>query len=277
MSLVSPLLSWSRTFRVQTLLAHTHSSKLDGTQGYVAHALAHSFGVIDVNIPEYITVFGSEYNIHDPISASQMVTYASSETDAARREGEKLAIYLWDNYIEPMPVPPEFEDREIILMGCGNAFHAVSRLISESDTVYQSLAGVVGFLATTPVRPVIIKNSNSPWISSWYRDHSIVFVSETHSVWSREKTVSKRYGMLRKSAGRTLNEIMQLEQESVWEWIGAKLGVDLVGDAKVNDDDADETESDEEVKKVLEGRSISRVGNATPRVTADDVMMSTET
>lgn len=248
--------------------------KLDGTQSYIAHALAHSFGVIDVNIPEYITISGAEYNIHDPILASQMITYASTETDAARREGEKLATYLWENYIEPMPVPPEFKKREIILMGCGHAFHAVARLISESDMVYQSLAGVVGFLATNPVRPV--KSNSNPWISSWYREHSILFVSESHGVWKRENKVSKRYGTLRKSEGRTLNGVMQLEQDHVWEWIGSKLGVDLVGEAKV-EDDADDTESDEEVKKELERRSISRVGNGIPLVTADDVMMSTET
>lgn len=169
-------------------------------------------------------------------------------------------------------------------MGCGHAFHAVARLISENDTVYQSLSGVVGFIATNPVRPV--KNNGNPWVSGWYRENSLVFVSNNHGLWKKEGKVSKRYGRLEGSEGACLNEMMKLEERKVWEWLGQKLGADLLGQVKEeetdedevhqnhDDGDGDRTESDEEVKHELEAED-EVVGNDVGAVT-DDVVMSTE-
>ena len=103
----------------------SQSSKVDGAQSYIRWAVSHNFGVIDVNVPEFITV-------SDPSNPAfqyhgNAVAYASTETDVARKEGEKLAGYLWENYVEPY----EFPDG-IFLMGAGHAFHAVAKLVSEN-------------------------------------------------------------------------------------------------------------------------------------------------
>lgn len=79
--------------------------------------------MIDVNIPELITV--SDPN--NPKYNDTEVEYASTATDVARREGEKLASYLWENYIEPYDFPGG-----IFLIGAGNAFHAIAKLVSEN-------------------------------------------------------------------------------------------------------------------------------------------------
>lgn len=262
------------------------SSQLDAQSSYISHAISRAFGVIDVNIPEYITL--PESTSHDPLTGlPHVVDHASNNSDLARREGEKLAAYLWENYIESLSTPANAENREIILMGSGHAFHAVTRLISENDTVYQSLSGVVGFVATHPVRPV--KNNGNPWVSGWYRENSLVFVSNTNGLWKKEGKVSKRYGRLEGSEGTCLNEMMMLEERKVWEWIGLKLGADLLGQVKEEDDTddddqtddnghdhghGDETESDEEVKQELE-TGDEAVGNGAG-VVANDVVMSTE-
>lgn len=102
-------------------------SKVDGTQSYVRWAVAHNFGVIDVNIPELITVSSGPSNLNPNAYEETEVEYASTTTDQARKEGEKLAAYLWENYIEPYEFPGF-----IFLMGAGHAFHAVAKLISEN-------------------------------------------------------------------------------------------------------------------------------------------------
>jgi len=97
--------------------------KVDGAQSYIQWAVDHHFGVIDVNVPEYITITDpSNTEYHD-----SEVAYASTTTDIARKEGEKLALYLWENYIEPY----EFEGG-VFIVGAGHAFHAVAKLVSEN-------------------------------------------------------------------------------------------------------------------------------------------------
>ena len=66
-----------------------------------------------MNIPEHITV-GNESTIR-----------FDSNTDQARREAEKLATYLWENYIEP------YDHEQVFLIGIGNAFHGVVKLLTD--------------------------------------------------------------------------------------------------------------------------------------------------
>ena len=105
---------------INNVIVSLTGSKFDGAQSYIRWAVAHNFGVIDVNVPEIITV-------PDPSGGSIDIEYASTETDAARKEGEKLALYLWENYIEPYEFPGG-----IFIIGAGHAFHAVAKLASES-------------------------------------------------------------------------------------------------------------------------------------------------
>jgi len=84
--------------------------------------------VIDVNIPELITVSGPS-NQNPNVYEETQIEYASTTTDQARKEGEKLAAYLWENYVEPYEFPGF-----IFLMGAGHAMHVVAKLVSENGT-----------------------------------------------------------------------------------------------------------------------------------------------
>ena len=155
--------------RTSTLIKPHDTIYHNAVYSYISHAISLGFGVIDVNIPEYITMpVKTDSGLLGPPTAIQ---YASPDTDIARKEASLLASYLWTNYIEPLVNP----SAKIILMGCGHAFHAVARLVSDSENLYQSLAGVVGFIATNPVRPV--GNQGGPWVSNWYKDNSRIYVS----------------------------------------------------------------------------------------------------
>jgi len=66
-----------------------------------------------VNIPEHITV------------DNESTIRFDSNTDQTRREAEKLATYLWENYIEP------YDHEQVFFIGIGNAFHGVVKLLTD--------------------------------------------------------------------------------------------------------------------------------------------------
>ena len=179
-------------------------------------------GVLDVNIPEHITV-------GDDSSAR-----FDSNAEKARKEAEKLAAYLWENYIEP------YDHEGIFFIGIGNAFHGIVKLLTERglssmakpgapavttdfilEEVYQRVGGVVAFIGNNPVRPV--HSTDNPYLSRWYIDNSIVFVSHTHSLWNAERKTSKRYGKLQKSPAKQLHDMIALHKEEALAFIQARV------------------------------------------------------
>lgn len=91
------------------------ASKADEVKGYIKWAVDHSFGVIDVNIPELITTDMGD----------QPSSYLKPNNEEAQKQAEKLAGYLWENYIEPS------EAENLFFMGVGNAFHGIVKLLCE--------------------------------------------------------------------------------------------------------------------------------------------------
>lgn len=89
--------------------------KADEVKGYIDRAVRHSFGVMDVNIPEHITA----------VAENRASSYREVNADEARKQAEKLANYLWENYIEPS------EAENLYFMGIGNAFHGFVKLLCE--------------------------------------------------------------------------------------------------------------------------------------------------
>jgi histone deacetylase 6 len=180
-------------------------------------------GVLDVNIPEHITI------------PEESPSRFDSNPEQARREAEKLATYLWENYIEP------YDHEQIFFIGIGNAFHGVVKLLTEKglylshqlecgtdrfpiEDVYQRVGGVVAFIANNPVRPV--HSADNPYLSRWYIANSIVFVSYTHSLWNGDRKTSKRYGKLQKSPEKQLHDMVARHKDETFAFIQArsKLG-----------------------------------------------------
>lgn len=189
--------------------------------------------MIDVNIPDKITITPDRNVDPNSLHLNQSVDYKSQTTDVARKEAEKLTNYIWENYIEPYEYPGG-----IWLIGAGNAFHCVAKLLAEHEGIFGRLNGVVGFICQNPLRPI---NSTDSRLASWYREKSRIFVSKEHPVWIRSdekdgrKKISKRYGRLVKSEETILNSMMQahypevhafLQETGNWEGIPAESSED---------------------------------------------------
>jgi len=202
--------------------------KADEVKDYIKWAIEHSFGVIDVNIPELITSEGGD----------QPSSYTKANNVEAQKQAEKLAGYLWENYIEPS----DFEN--LYFMGVGNAFHGIVKLLCDRgkqpmqlhlallmqnhpmpESVQQRVTGVIVFIADNPVRPV--HSNENPSLSRWYSQNSRVFVAHQHSLWFKtDRKMSRRYGGVEQSPGTRLAEMLILHRQQVFAWVAERTGLD---------------------------------------------------
>ncbi|KAL4951273.1 hypothetical protein BDW69DRAFT_186526, partial [Aspergillus filifer] len=85
-------------------------------------------------------------------------------------------------------------------------------------TLYQRVNGVISFVAKDPVRAVA--SHTQVWLSRWYKDNSLVYVSHAHGLWKNAgKKPSKRYGNLLESPKAGLSEMLMHHKGEVCEWI----------------------------------------------------------
>ncbi|KAI1931621.1 Histone deacetylase hda1 [Ophidiomyces ophidiicola] len=175
----------------------------DVVKDYIEWAVKKGMAVIDVNVPKHIT-------------RSDVATTDKYEGEDRNRGqlSEELAVYLWENYIEPN------EATNIFFMGVGDAFMGLANLLANKDRVYPRIDGVVCFVAENAVRAV--SSHTNPWLSKWYKENSRVYVSQHHSVFrmaDSSKRPSKRYGRILRSARRTLNEMLLEHMGDVTRWL----------------------------------------------------------
>ncbi|KAL2828050.1 hypothetical protein BDW59DRAFT_143701 [Aspergillus cavernicola] len=206
----------------------------DVMKDYIQWAIGRGYAVIDVNIPKHVTTEPSTNKYED-------------EDENRPTATEELAGYLWDNYIEPN------EATEIFFIGIGNAFYGVANLLINRDTLYQRVNGVISFVAENPVRAVA--SHTQVWLSRWYKDNSLVFVSHAHGVWKNTDTrrkPSKRYGHLLQSPKAGLSEMLVHHKDEVFQWIQQRADLE-----------SDETE--EEKQPASRSPTKDKTRGATPR------------
>ncbi|KAL1973489.1 hypothetical protein VTN31DRAFT_6124 [Thermomyces dupontii] len=180
----------------------------DIVKDYIAWAVGRGYGVIDVNIPKHIT-------------AQDGIGKYEDEDDNRPHATEELASYLWDNYIEPN------DATHIFFLGVGDAFYGVANLLINRDSIYQRVNSVISFVADNPVRAVA--SPTQVWLSRWYKENSLVFVSHTHGVWNNtenRRKPSKRYGRLIQSPRTGLNEMLLHHKHEVFKWIEDRVAAD---------------------------------------------------
>lgn len=81
-------------------------------------------------------------------------------------------------------------------------------------------------------------------MSQWYRENSLVYVSQAHSLWKKEGKASKRYGRLVRSNGEVLNQMMKIHEQEVYDWMLEKIRENAPDDTTEEEEDAEGGDSD---------------------------------
>ncbi|KAI9890989.1 MAG: Histone deacetylase hda1 [Vezdaea aestivalis] len=172
----------------------------DITRNYVQRAVEQGYGVIDVNIPRaYTDLLKRE---------SRIPSYRSAES-----LNEELAIYLWENYIEPN------EFAKIALMGMGDSYQSLVHLVNHrSEDIVDRVCAFVAFVAENKL--VSVTSDMDAMLSSWYHRNSHIYTAADHPAFDPNRRAPKRkFGKLIRSNDTTLSRMMHAHQDEVFEWL----------------------------------------------------------
>ncbi|KAK6825398.1 histone deacetylase clr3 [Apiospora arundinis] len=192
---------------------------MDGVISYVEWAYQNDFGIIDANIPHYIT---------HPEDTDPYIQGADERTLGIQMK--ELMNYIWDNYLQL------WEAEDIFLLGIGNAYLGVKLLLTERHCK-DRISGVINFV-TGNLRPV--KSSVDEDLSGWYKRNSLVFVADDHACWidadMAKKVSKKRFGGVKRSSQIGLNKMMYAHANEVQEWIVERVKSDKAGEDSSDED-----------------------------------------
>ncbi|KAH6620941.1 histone deacetylase A-like protein [Chaetomium sp. MPI-SDFR-AT-0129] len=180
----------------------------DGVTRYIDWAIEKGFGVIDVNVPHYIT---------HPEDTDAFT--ARFDEGTLQAQVQELMCYIWDNYLQ---LYDSVED--IFLMGVGNAYLGVKVLLINRLDVKSRVAGVVNFVNGN-LRPV--KSDVDGDLSSWYKEHSQVYVANDHACWSdrdlTRKVMKRRFGNVIRAQVNGLTPMMGEHFADVQRFIAERV------------------------------------------------------
>ncbi|KAI2641993.1 histone deacetylase [Xylaria nigripes] len=194
---------------------------MDGVTSYVDWAIKNDLGVVDANIPPYIT---------HPEDLDAYIPKSTEKT--LQQQIQELVCYLWDNYLQLYNV------EELFLLGVGDAYLGIKILLTHRECK-DRISGVVNFVAGN-LRPV--KSETDPDLSTWYKHNSLVFVAGNHACWSDEELTKKvhkrRFGNVMKSSQTGLNRMMEEHALDVQQWILDRFSPDDKGEPTTDEDKA---------------------------------------
>ncbi|KAI1433067.1 histone deacetylase [Xylaria sp. CBS 124048] len=175
---------------------------MDGVTSYVDWAVKNDFGVVDANVPHYIT---------HPEDLDAFIPRTTEKT--LQQQIQELVCYLWDNYLQL------YDAEDIFLLGVGDAYLGVKVLLTNRECK-DRISGVVNYV-TGNLRPV--KSETDPDLSTWYKHNSLVFVASNHACWSDEelskRVLKRRFGNVKKSTETGLNLMMETHATEAQQWI----------------------------------------------------------
>ncbi|KAL8773912.1 MAG: hypothetical protein Q9209_001342 [Squamulea sp. 1 TL-2023] len=143
------------------------------------------------------------------------------ETAKRSAERNELAIYLWENYIELNDSTSTF------FMGVGSPAKEIVHILNNRETFFQRITGIILFLDSSNPLPSV-SDQNTYYLSKWFKQNSLVFVSGDHAQWAGDganKKPSKRFGGVRRSEVEGgVNDMLEKHREEVVEFVGARMG-----------------------------------------------------
>ncbi|KAK4171349.1 putative histone deacetylase A [Triangularia setosa] len=175
----------------------------DGVTKYIEWAINNEFGVIDINVPHYITRTDDTEHFTPRMDEKTLQVHL-----------QELMCYIWDNYLQLYDGADD-----IYLMGVGNAYLGIKVLLINRN-VRNRISGVVNFVNGS-LRPV--KSDVDEGLSSWYKDNSQVYVANNHACWSdpdlTRKVMKRRFGNAIRSEVNGLAPMMYKHFKDVQQFI----------------------------------------------------------
>lgn len=130
----------------------------------------------------------------------------------------------------------------------------MNRKLTTTD-VKSRVPGVLSFV-TGSLRP--IRSETDPFLSSWYKAHSKIFVSEDHSCWNDEdnsrKVRKNRFGAVEKSEVTGLGNMLKRYESKAGSWV---LGKVEEWEAKMRARNESEEDDEEFVVEKAAGNMVS--------------------
>ncbi|KAI1381401.1 putative histone deacetylase A [Hypoxylon crocopeplum] len=185
---------------------------VDGVMPYIDWAHKNGFGIMDANIPHYVT-HPQDFDAYTP----------QLDEMTLQRQIQDLVCFLWDNYLQL------YDMEDLFIIGVGNAYVGVKVLLTNRDCKNR-MTGVINFV-TGSLRP--IKSETDPDLSTWYKQNSLVYVTNDHACWSdtnlAKKVLKKRFGGVQRSSEVGLRRMMAAHAKDVFKFIGDRLTTEPSG------------------------------------------------
>ncbi|KAF3204077.1 Histone deacetylase hda1 [Orbilia oligospora] len=179
----------------------THNSfVMDSAKVFIEWAVNATFGVIDVNVPKYVTP--------DDEDDSQGVGNSGVNDDT-----NTLMLQLWDNYIDLSDAD------KIVFIGIGEGYRNVLNLISLRDCVNRVVA-CISFISRMPLCAVNATRDEN--IGYWYHKHSRVYAPMTHDALQARK-LKLKYGVIEGIPEDDLDSLVQAAYPRALAFITSKL------------------------------------------------------
>ncbi|KAK6360769.1 Histone deacetylase hda1 [Orbilia blumenaviensis] len=184
-------------------LIQTHNSfVMDPGQVFIEWAIAENFGVVDVNVPKYVTP-------NDELEENIQRVASNGVSD----DTNMLMLQLWDNYIDLSDAD------KIVLIGIGEGCRNLLNLISLRDCVNRVVA-CVSFISRMPLCAVNATRDEN--IGYWYHKHSRVYAPATHDAFHARK-LKLKYGVVEGVPEDDLDSIVQAAYPHALTFIKDKL------------------------------------------------------
>ncbi|KAI4242663.1 MAG: hypothetical protein L6R40_003884 [Gallowayella cf. fulva] len=211
----------------------------DTLNWYRERAINAGFAIIDVNFPNHVADADVCSLVIQNQAADEDVLNYDREVENAKRIAERaeLAIYLWENYIEPN------DSTAIFFMGIGSPSREIVHILNQRESFFQRITSILLFLDSTHPTLPSISDHNTYYLSKWYKQNSLVFVAGDHGIWNagsaaggagiggdaaaatanKSKKPSKRFGNVRRSEVEGgVNDMLVRHREEVLEFWGGK-------------------------------------------------------
>ncbi|KAI9825223.1 MAG: Histone deacetylase hda1 [Thelocarpon impressellum] len=175
----------------------------DHNKMYLKWAHDAGYGIIDVNIPKFVTDLDGKKDLL-PGEDSQSVELT-----------KELVVYLWENYIEVNAC------KRLFLLGIGDAHYGTIHMINscERGTMLQ---GVVNLISNGVLRSV--KKDTDPFIADWYKKNSQVFVNQGHTAFQPgRKGLKRRFGTVIQSPKDSITSMLRLHHPHITRWFDERI------------------------------------------------------